>query len=147
MPSSTMTHEDKYRFPKDVPFAATLTKVEEQSFEYTIKNGPRKGEKDTFTKWSWEFEFTEGEFAGLHVWGDTEDRLTNRDDNKVRQWAEALRGVPFEMGEGLDTDDLIGLPCYVVLDHVEGKNKQGDPTYRCPVVSVIESDIPTEPPF
>lgn len=144
MPSATMTHEEKFRFPKDEPLPAILTKVEEVTIPYKDR---QTGQDKTFTKWNWEFELTEGEFSGLHVWGDTEPKLTNREDNKVRQWAEALRGLPFEMGEGLDTDDLIGLPCLVVLDHEEVTNKKGEPVYKCPVVSVIEAGIPTEPPF
>lgn len=144
MPSSTMTHEDQWKLPKDVPLPATLVSVSEKEIPYTNKDG----KPDKFVKWEWEFQISDGDYAGLKAWGDTEPRLTNREDNKVRQWAEAIRQAPFEMGEGLDTDDLLGLPCTIVVDNTTYTKKGSTETsYLCPVTSVIESGVGLEPPF
>jgi hypothetical protein len=143
MPKDTMSHEDEWKLPKDVPLPAELTAVSVREIPYV-----KDGEKKTFTKWEWEFKITEGEYAGLRAWGDTDPRLTNHPDNKVRQWAETLRGREFEMGEGLDTDDLLGLPCTIVVDNtIHTKKATGEKSYICPVVDVLPSGIDSEPPF
>lgn len=136
MPSSTMSNEDQYKLPKDTLLPAVLKSVEEKVINYVNKNG----KDDSFTKWTWEFEIVDGDYMGLHAWGDTEPRLTNHPDNKVRQWAETLRGAAFEMGEGLDTDDLLGLTCVIVVDNVEHTKKNGEKSYLTPVIDVLPVD-------
>lgn len=136
MPSSTMSNEDQYKLPKDTLLPAVLKSVEEKVIPYVDKNG----KDQTFTKWTWEFEIVDGDYMGLHAWGDTEPRLTNHPDNKVRQWAETLRGAAFEMGEGLDTDDLLGLTCVIVVDNVEHTKKNGEKSYLTPVIDVLPVD-------
>lgn len=140
-----MEHEDQYKLPKETPLPAVLSKVEEKSYDYV-----KDGEERTFTKWVWEFDITEGEYAGLRAWGETEPKITNREDNKARQWAETLRGAPFEMGEGFDTDDVLQLPCIVVVDNVKEpkKGSSGEFYYKTPVVDVLpREDGDWEPPF
>lgn len=146
MPSAILEHEDEFKLPEDVPMPAVLSAVKEESFPYKDK---KTGANETFTKWTWEFSISEGEYAGLRAWGDTEPKMTNRADNKVRQWAETLRGSEFEMGEGLDTDDLIGLPCIITVANIkeEKKNSPGEFWYRTPIKDVFPSDAEIEPPF
>lgn len=145
MPSATMEHEDPYKFPDDDLLPATLTSVIEKSRE--IRQGDRKGE--TFTKWEWEFSISGGQYAGLRAWGETEDRLTNLEGNRVRAWATALRGQEFAFGESLNTDDLIGLPCMIMVGHEEYKRGDGTTGYKEPVRDVISvADAQSiEPPF
>lgn len=149
MPQSTMTDEPLYKLPKDTLFPAILKGVKEREIKFTNKNG----EPDTFCKWEWEFEIIDGEYAGLHAWGDTEDSLTNKPGNKVRMWAETLRGAPFEIGEGLNTDDLLGLECVITVDNVEyaKRDGSGDISYLTPVLDVFPAEAlaeqSTEPPF
>ena len=143
MPNATMEDEPEFKLPADIPLPARLVKVEEKSYPYT-----KNGEERTFTKWSWDFEITDGDYAGLHAWGDTDPKLTNHPENKVRQWGETLRGAPFEMGEGIDTDDLLDLPCLVLVDNIiDQKKGSTDKFYRCPVVDVLPADMDVEPPF
>lgn len=148
MPTSTMEHEDEWKLPKDVPLPAVLGSVKEESFPYK----DRDGKDATFTKWVWEFAITEGEYAGLHAWGDTEPRLTNHAGNKVRQWAETLTGHKYELGEGINTDDLIGLPCIISVDNTKElkKGTKDEYWYRTPIADVFPADAyyqPDEPPF
>ena len=145
MPKSTMEHEDEYKLPENELLPAVLFSVEEKSYPYT-----RDGEELTFTKWVWEFHITEGEYAGLRAWGETPPRLTNREDNKVRHWAHALTGVEYEIGMGLDTDELLGLPCMIRCDHVkEAKKGSRDEFYfKTPVIDVVGPEAAQiEPPF
>ena len=146
MPSSTMTNEEQYKLPKETLLPAVLKSVEEKVIPYINKN---TGKDDSFVKWTWEFEIIDGDYMGLHAWGDTEPRLTNHPDNKVRQWAETLRGSEFDMGEGLDTDDLLGLTCCITVDNTEYKKKDGTTSYLCPVLDVFPPDAIADnaPPF
>lgn len=143
MPSSTMEHEDEWKLPKDVPLPAELQAVTEKVINYK-----RDGKDKSFTKWEWEFKIVDGEYAGLRAWGETEDRLTTHPDNKVRQWAETLRDKPFDLGEGLDTDDLLNLPCTIVVDNTVRDKPDGGKFYNCPVVDVLPAGVGSdEPPF
>jgi len=144
MPSTEMKEEQQWKLPKETPLAAQLTAVVEREIPYVDK---KTGKDAVFTKWEWEFAITEGEYAGLSAWGDTEDRLTNHPDNKVRQWAETLRGREFDMGEGLDTDDLLGLPCTITVDNTEYTKKDGTVSYLTPVMDVYPPSQGFEPPF
>lgn len=153
MPKSTMEEEAQWKLPLDTPLPAALVKVSTRTIDYTDK---KTNKPASFDKWEWEFAITEGEYAGLSAWGDTEDKLTTHPDNKVRQWAETLRGKEFELGEGLDTDDLLGLECVITVDNTIYTKKDGTLSYLCPVSDVFPKDAlagadpwqPTqEPPF
>ncbi|GAB3863277.1 hypothetical protein GCM10028801_30520 [Nocardioides maradonensis] len=132
MPRATLAEEAEFKLPKDEPLPAELSSVEVKHLEGT---STRTGKDYSFDKWIWEFKIIDGPYAGLRAWAETEDRLTTHPDNKVRQYAEALLGAEFEIGQDLDTDDLLGMPCEIVLDHVveEGKDRN---YYKCPVAQV-----------
>lgn len=158
MPSATMREESEYKFPEDTPFPAILSSVTEKEIPYTIKNGPDAGKKSSFKKWVWAFDITEGEFAGLTAYGETEAKLTNHPDNHVRQWAEVLQDAPIGIGDGLNTDDLLGLPCVVTVAHGEPRPKtDGGKFYPCDVNNVFpegtkagqfgSDNAQDEPPF
>jgi hypothetical protein len=133
MPSSTMREESEYRLPENTPFPAQLKSVDVRTIKYQ-----RDGKDKQFDKWEWVFEITEGEYAGMEAYGESEDRLTNHPDNKVRQWAETLRDAPFGIGEGLNTDDLLGLPCVITVFHGDPRpKKDGTNFYPCPVQDVF----------
>lgn len=142
MPKATKVEEDEYRLPSDTLFPAVLDRVSIRTIEYTLKKdrGTKKaGEKDSFDKWVWEFRITDGAYKGDTAYGETEDRLTNREDNLVRQWGETLLGREIELGEEFDTDNVLGLPCQVTVRHEEPRQKK-DGTgffYGCPVDEVF----------
>lgn len=161
MPKSTVVHEDAYALPEDTMFPAILKSVTEENttFQYkahhkSVKEGKRKvGEEGSFSKWRWEFEITEGDHAGLRAWGDTENYISDREDNKVRQWAETLQDTEFKLGDGIDTDELVGLPCTITVRHEEPRPKaDGTLFYPSPVADVLPAGLADEfvkgePPF
>lgn len=155
MPKATMETESEYPVPAGVPLPARLDSVKVRTIEFFKKDqyGNKTSEKDSFDKWVWEFKVTDGEFAGMKVYGETEDRLTTRADNMVRIWSEQLLGKTIEVGEGLDTDLLIGLTCIVECRHDDPREKRdGGMFYPCPVVDVFPSSgdyvaSEQEPPF
>lgn len=151
-----MTEESEYPVPAGVPLPAKLQEVKVRTIEFFKKDqyGNKTSERDSFDKWVWEFKITDGEYAGMKVFGETEDRLTTREDNLVRIWAEQLLGKQIEVGEGLDTDLLLGLPCIVECRHDEPRDKRdGGKFYPCPVSDVFPSSgdyvssQTDEPPF
>ena len=151
MPKATMREEAEYALPAGEYFPARLDSVSEKEIEFfkKDKNGNRTEEKSSFTKWVWEFKITDGDYTGMKAWGETEDRVTNREDNLVRQWAEALLGKELEIGDEFDTDAVLGLPCLLTVRHDEPRTKRdGGKFYGCPVDEVYPaSGGGTEPPF
>lgn len=136
MPTGQMTEESRWKLPEDVLFPARLMKVDERRIDYTIKEGhERAGERDFFFKWEWEFEITDGEYTGLKAWGSTEAKITT--ENNVRQWSEALLRKQFELGEGINTDDMLGLPCVITVKNETYPKKDGTTGYRCPVLDIF----------
>lgn len=154
MPSTTMTEESEYPVPAGVPLPAILQAVTVRTINFKKKDqyGNKTNIDDSFDKWVWEFKITDGEHAGKKVYGETEDRLTTRADNLVRIWTEQLLRTTIEVGQGLDTDTLIGLPCIVECRHDDPREKRdGTMFYPCPVSDVFPSSgdyvSSDEPPF
>lgn len=148
MPKSTVEEEPPFKLPKGEPLPAILSSVKEEAITYTIKKGSRAGEQDTFYKWVWEFQITEGDYAPLRAWGETEAKVSNHPSNRARQWIEAIRNAPLGVGEEVDTDDILGLPCFIEVDNVV--EERGHKTYyRTPIVAVYSADESAlaEPPF
>ena len=161
MPQAIMETESEYPVPAGVPLPAVLQEVKVRTIHFKKKDqyGNKTTEDDSFDKWVWEFKITSGDYAGIKVYGETQDRLTTREDNLVRIWAEQLLGKTIEVGEGLDTDLLLGLACIIECKHDESRDKRdGGKFYPCPVADVFPasgdyvSDAPAtgwgdEPPF
>jgi len=89
---------------------------------------------------------------GSRIWGSVSARFTTHDDNKLRQWAEALLGISVnEPGFELDTDILVGRKArgvvsqYTKRDGTAAHQIAGllSPTGEAPVVTVSP---PTTPP-
>lgn len=150
MPKATVREESEYPLPDQTVFPARLDKVTEKTITFTYKpthaavtSGRAKaGDEGSFTKWQWEFAITDGDYAGMTAYGDTPGKLTNREDDVVRQWSETLLGRELQIGEELDTDLLIGLPCSVTVRH-EAPVPRRDGTgnfYPCPVDEVFPAD-------
>lgn len=158
MPRATMKEETLYALPEDTIFEGKLNSVTVRTIEFTLKKdrGNKKaGEKDSFNKWVWEFEITDGEYAGLKAWGETEDELNNLEEQRgnsklVRPWAETLLGRQIQIGEDFDTDQIVGLPCKFTVTHEEARpKKDGGWFYGCPVEDVFPSSnsLREAPPF
>lgn len=155
MPKTKMVDEDEYRLPDDVLFPARLDKVTEKTIHFTYKTDSAAvrsgrafvGDPGEFTKWVWEFVITDGLYADERAYGETDDRLTSREDNQVRQWGEALIGREIELGEDFDTDLLVGLPCMIQVRHDEPKPRRdgNGMFYGCSVAEVLpagDTDLP-----
>lgn len=143
MPRSTMREDSLYPLPENQLFPAELTSVTVRTINFVHKKGDKAGMADSFDKWVWEFRITNGEYQGLKVRGETEPELTTLTEQRgiskpVRPWAETLLGREIQVGEELDTDVLLGLPCQITVTHMEPRPKaDGGFWYDCPVEDVL----------
>lgn len=66
---------------------------------------------------NWKFEVTEAQWEGYKINGSTSMKFTIDPPSKFYEWAVQLLGRTFELGENIDTDDLIGLQCRIEIEH------------------------------
>lgn len=70
---------------------------------------------------NWAFEVTESPWEGTRILGSSSQKFTIDPPSKFYEWACQLLGRTFEVGEGIDTDDLIGLPCRIEIEYKDDK--------------------------
>jgi hypothetical protein len=134
---STVVEASNYPIPEDTLVPLKLESVTLVEIPFVYKKGPKLGQNGTFVKWEWELVVTSGEYAGLNVRGNTEPRITSNDQASgdlalARPWVEALLGRSLELGEEVDTDDLIGLPGQGTVRHLEPRiKKEGGFWFNC----------------
>lgn len=105
MAKVTATESDFEIIPEGSIVAARVKSIEEQVLEF----GPR---------FNWKFEVTEaGPYQGYTVNANSSQKFVLHENCKLMNWAIALLQRTFEEGEGLDTDDLIGLDCRILIEH------------------------------
>lgn len=122
---TSSSSEDYDLIPADEVVAASLADVEMKTQTFTNKE---TGEPEDSTRLRWSFVVTEaGPWQGRTVTGMTSDSFVAHPNCKAYNWASALLGGhQFAPEEVLDTDDLIGKPCRVIITH----NKKPDRTWE-----------------
>lgn len=93
--------------PEDV-YEAEVTNIEEKETKY--------GES-----LSWEFTLVGEGVEDTKVWGMTTTNLVNLDRCKLWNWIKTL-GLELEDDQELDTDELLGKPCRVLVEKYEGSD-------------------------
>lgn len=126
---TTVVEAQNYPIPEDTLVPLKLESVTEEHIEFVYKQGPKEGTNGLFIKWEWTFVCHEGEYAGLNVRGNSEPRFTSEDTPSgnlalARPWAEALLGRVMQLGESIDTDDLIGLSVQATVKHLPPRQKK-----------------------
>ncbi len=64
---------------------------------------------------SFEFTVTDPNYEGRRVWGSTPTTWSTDERCKLRIWAQEILGCEIPAGVPLDTDDLVGKRCRVVV--------------------------------
>lgn len=126
---TSVTEDSPYPIPLDTLVPVRLNKVEYVKLDYIVKKGPNAGNPGIFTKWEWDFSITDGEYAGLSIRGNSEPKITSSDDrvgdlHLARPWVEALLNRALDLGEEIDTDDLIGLTAMATVEHQPPRPKK-----------------------
>lgn len=135
MPKSAVnevTEDDLYPLPKGVVFTGTLASCEQVPVTFKYRQGPKAGQDGGFDKWEWTLVVTgPAEYVNTEVRGTSEPKITNASESSflplARPYVEALLGRTLEIGEEIDTDDLLGLSCQFTVRHLEPRpRKNGD---------------------
>lgn len=129
MPKAEVTNEDPYPIPEDTLVPLRLDSCTREVIEYVPSKGKNAGTKQVFVKWEWTFQVVGGEYEGLTIRGNTEPKITGLVDQQgslklAKPFIEALLNRTIELGEEVDTDDLIGLQCQGVVTHVPPRPKK-----------------------
>lgn len=110
-------------------------------------------EGDEVEKLRWVFSVTDqGPWQGKDVQGDTSQKFTAHPNCKAYNWAAAIVGMQPSLDKDFDTDDLIGMPCRILIGH--RADKQGGMWMNVKEVMspkagapAIEATPPGEAPF
>lgn len=65
------------------------------------------------------------QFHNTRVWGDTSRTFSNNPNCKLWCWSQAILGQELGVGDQLDTDDLVGEMCRIVVKQRVQKGKDG----------------------
>ena len=122
-----------------------LTDVEARQFTWD-------GEEVTKLKWVFTV-MEEGAWKGKDIFGDTPTTFTAHPNCIAYNWVAAITGKKYAPDEQLDTDDLIGMPCRIMIGHRE--DKQGRTWMRAKEVlparagatTTAQPTAPEETPF
>ena len=97
---------------------ATLSNLEVSTFEDPATKEVRKSFNWTFTI------HTPGDWEGKRIWGNTSMLFNMHPNCKLRNWAQVLLGEELERDFELDTDDLIGRKCRIIVKHKPYRDKE-----------------------
>lgn len=155
MPKAPWREETNYAIPEDKLVPAQLESVAVVSFQSKDRDtkAPKfnaDGSPEMYDRWRWTFKVYAGDYAGITVDRLTVPFISSHANNVVRIWAETLREKSWVEGEGLDTDQLIGLKCVITVTHDQPRpKKDGDGMwYSMSVADVFPSSAVDDlPPF
>jgi len=132
MPTSEMRVESDYLIPEETPVTVVLNAVTVKEFQSRDRDTKvlqfdAAGNPVMYPKWNWEFQVSEGPYAGVNLSKLTVPYISTASDNLVRQYAETLTGKTWGESEGINTDDLVGLRAIAVVKHQKPRpKKNGD---------------------
>lgn len=118
-----MREQDAYAIPEETPVPAVLDSVDVVTFQERDRE-TKALTGGTYDRWKWTFKVSDGDYYGIKVTALTTPFISNHPDNKVRLWAETLTGKQWGESEGIDTDEIIGLPCILTVRHEEPRPKK-----------------------
>ncbi len=143
-----VTEEEEDRtLPEDSIHIARLEECKLREFEwFDYKSNETKTGR--VLEWWWQIvSSNEDRFVGRKVKGQCNAKLTSRDDNKCRLWAEALLHRDIPVGMGVDTDDLVGLEAEIVIGHRPDRKDKTKVWEEVAFVNAVDRRQQEEPPF
>lgn len=100
--------------PENEIINVRLVSVEEKQFTF---------DGETVDKLRWTFTILDDPWKGNTLMGDTSTSFNAHPNCKAYQWAKALTGKDFNIGEEFDTDMITGHPARALIKH--RTDKQG----------------------
>jgi hypothetical protein len=109
MPVYEASESDFELIPEGEIVSAKVKEIKAEILEF----GPRL---------NWAFEVTETPWEGVRILDSSSQKFTIDPPSKFYEWSCQLLGRTFEVGDPIDTEDLIGLPCRVEIAHKPAKD-------------------------
>lgn len=109
MPEFTAEESSFEMIPEGEIVSAKVASIEAETMDF----GPRL---------KWAFEVTQAPWEGIKILGGSSQKFTIDPPSKFYEWACQLLGRTFEVGDGINTDDLIGLPCRIEIEYKPDKD-------------------------
>jgi hypothetical protein len=129
--------------PEDEVLGARITAVAQKKKPFLNDDGSEI--------WRMEFSFViedpNSPFDGTRLWGETSVIFNNHPDCRLHSWAQEILGMDLEPGFNLNTDDLVGMSCRVVIG-IRKYTKDGQDKERNFVRDVMRArGLEDEEPF
>lgn len=105
--------------PEDEILPAKVTAVQEKIKPFT----DNEGKEIVRLEFAFVVDDPGGPFDGTRLWGDTSKIFNTHPDCRLRAWAQELYGQELPKGFALNTDDLAGLTCRIVVAQRTYKDK------------------------
>lgn len=127
--------------PTGTTLVAKVVKIGTETKPYNdqVTNEPVK-------RVSFRFVVTEpGEYTGKNVWGETSTSFVDHENCKLRSWIGEILGVA-DLPDGFtfNTDDLIDVPCRIVVEKYNYKDRDEVTQYRNRVTEVLRDNETAE---
>lgn len=103
--------------PEDSIIDVTISNI-----EISVWTDPQTQESRKNLNWTFTIN-TPGEWDGKRIWGNTSMVFNTNPNCKLRNWSQSVLNTELDVDYVLDTDDLIGRRCRVVVGHKPGKQK------------------------
>lgn len=141
--------EPDVTLPEDGIFRARLEEIKLRTFTWIDRKDQTEKEGQTL-EWWWEITSSHlgPQYVGRKVKGECNPKITNRDGNRFREWAEALLNREIPVGMAVDTDDLVGLEADIVIGHRPDRKDASKKWEYVENVAPVEAAFAgSEPPF
>jgi hypothetical protein len=126
--------------PKHVFDDGDIVTAEVVSIKSEEKKSQRTGKPYTRFNWVFAIQAPDEEYDGQYVYGDTFATFSTRDDCDLRNWSQAIMNVEMPAGFELETDDLIGMQCRLLL----GAREYKDAKDRDKIANFVQDVFPSD---
>lgn len=128
---ATLTKQEFTIIPADTIVEAEVVDVEEKETPFWVDE--KDHSKGKSQQMSFRFKITDGEYAGMTVFGNTSCWFT--ENSKLGSWVREILAQD-ELPDELDTDNLIGLPVTLIIGN-RTKEVNGQPVVSAHFVETI----------
>ncbi len=146
----TNEEEEDRTLPEDSIHRARLEEIKLRTFTWTDR---RTGDEKEGKSLDWWWSITvpgsglDASYVGRRVKGECNAKMSSREGNKFREWAEVLLGREIPIGMSVDTDDLVGLEAEIVIGHRQDKKDTSKTWEFVSAISPVEQRFSEDPPF
>lgn len=140
-------HEEDRTLPDGSIHGARLMDIVEKTITWVDRKSGEDRSSDLLEWWFEIEQSSDQKFIGRRVKGTTDALITDRSNDKFRDWLEKLTGAELREDDDVDTDDVLGLPCQIVISHRLDKKDSSRVYEQVDTILPNDSSSYDEPPF